>query len=180
MNSTNLPVTIQAINEVATWSNTITIGKNGSTLGIALGDYKATNTYWIVVLNRQTLKVELNMTTKDNASVPTQLQAYLGNTNYILLLSTQNLGSAYLPQGALYNLLVSEGAGVQLKRLEQIYETLNCGTWGFMAYSFAAVLGNDGDIALEAATIMDNAVLHTFELHPVDIGGNTFYTPVSL
>ncbi len=180
MSSTNLPVTIQAINQQGTWSNSITIGKNGSNLSIAVKDTKLRNAYWIVVLNRQSLKVELNMTTQDNSSIPAQLQSYLGNTNYILFFNSQNLGSAYLPQGALYNLLVSEGAGAQLRRLEQVYETLNCGTWGFMAYSFVAVLGNDGGSALEDSTIMNGALLHTIELSPIDIGGTNYYTPVSL
>lgn len=180
MSLTNLPLTIQSVNSRQNWSNSITIGKNGSTLSLTVKDNTLTNTYWYVVLNRTSLKVELNITSKDNSNTPPALQPFLGNTNYILILSTQKLGSAYLPQGNLYSFLFQEGAGSQLRRLEQIYETLNCGTWADMAYSFVAVLGNDGGLAYESSALLNSAVLQTLELQPIDVGGNIFYTPISI
>jgi len=176
----NLPLSVQSINKQSTWSNQIVIGKNGANLSLRISDDTLRNAYWFVVIDRQSLKAVANFTTQDNSSVPTQLSPYLGNTEYILIVSTQNLGSAYLPQGALYDLFISEGAGPQLSRLEQIYASFNCGTWGFMAYSFVAVLGNDGGRAFEASTLQDNAVLQTIELAPLDIAGKIYYTPVSL
>lgn len=180
MSAQNLPLTIQSLNYQGNWSNYIAIGKNGSTLGLSLSNPTLRNAYWMVVLDRTTLKVVANFTTTDNSSVPPQLSPYLGNTKYMLIISTQNLGSAYLPQGALYSFLISEGAGPQLARLEQIYQTLNCGTWGFMAYSFVCVLGDDGSGAFEASTIHDNAILQTIQLMPINIAGTTSYVPISL
>jgi hypothetical protein len=180
MSLPNLPLTVQALNYYANWTNVIAIGQNASTLYLSLGDSTLTNTYWFVVIDRVSLKVVANFTTKDNSSVPTQLSPYLGNTQYLLIVSTQNLGSAYLPHGALYAFLESEGAGVELKRLEQIYATLNCGTWGFMAYSFVCVLGDDGSGAFEASTLQQNALLQTIQLMPINIGGTNYYTPISL
>ena len=176
----NLPLSVQSINRQSTWSNQVAIGVNGANLNVRVQDDSLRNAYWFVVVDRQTLKAVANFTTQDNSNVPAQLGPYLGNTEYLLIVSTQNLGSAYLPQGALYNFLVSEGAGSQLARLEQVYASFNCGTWGFMAYSFIAVLGNDGGDSFEASTIQDSALLQTVELAPIDVNGKVYYTPISL
>ncbi len=137
------------------------------------------NLYWMVILNNSDLKVEANFTFSDNSKVPPELSPYLNNPDYIMILSTVRLHSDNLPQSAFHAFLVSEGAGRQLNRAEQIFEAFNCGTWGVMSYALVAVLGADST-GYEFFNLMDPVLISTLQFEAITINGKTTYTPVVL
>jgi hypothetical protein len=172
--ASNVPLTIQTVQN-SNNDGTIVIGSN--TLNLSYSTYS--NVYWAVVLDRSDLSVKANFTFSDNSNVPSQLQPFLGNTQYVLILTTQSLSTTNLPQGALYSFLTSEGAGTELKRIEQIYEALNCGTWGWVNYCFVGVLGNANTISFEYSSY-ENTLLSTLYFFPVGFGSGVLYTPAEL
>ena len=62
-----------------------------------------------------------------NSTVPAGLDAYMSKPGYLFALVTQYLSTLHVPQGELYDYLVSHGAGRELQRLEQINTSLGCG-----------------------------------------------------
>lgn len=172
--ATNVPLTIQTTQNTNT-DGVIVVGTNR--LSLAYGTYS--NVYWAVVLDRSDLSVKANFTFSDNSSVPSQLQPFLGNTQYVLILSTQGLTTTNLPQGALYSFLTGEGASTELNRIEQIYEALNCGTWGWVNYCFVGVLGSANTISYEFSTY-EETLLSTLYFFPVSFGNGVLYTPAEL
>ncbi len=172
--ATSVPLTVQSSNSRNLTAN-IVIGKNGLSL-----PRDQWNLYWVVVLDRTDLSVKANFSFKENSEAPSQLKPFLNNTQYILILTTQMLGSNNLPVGAWHDFLLSEGASVQLFRLEQIFEAFNCGTWGNMGYSFVAVFGNDGGIGFESGNVQENVDFMTLSLVLLDIDGKKLYTPATL
>ncbi|MCB0668783.1 MAG: hypothetical protein KDC80_23325 [Saprospiraceae bacterium] len=167
-----VPLTIQAA-KAPDYGNTVVIGSNSLSL-----PYNQQNLYWIIILDPADLSVKANFTFSDNSSVPSQLNPYL-NGQYIMILSSQALNSTNLPQGAFYQFLVKEGADYALRRIEQIYEALNCGTWGTVAYTLVAVLGSD-NTSYEYETVIEPVLLATLQLMPVTIGGKTTYIPAEI
>lgn len=170
--ASNVPLTIQT-GIAQNYGSNIVFGSQNLSL-----NYTLQNVYWAVVVDRTNLNVLLNFTFTDNQSVPSQLTPYLNNPQYILILTTQNLSSVNLPAGALYQMLIKEGAGSQLNRLEQIYEALSCGTWGWMGYSLVSVLDNSA--SYESAEFYDNAFVTTLQFIPVQVGTGVLYTPATL
>lgn len=170
--ASNVPLTIQtglALN----YGSQIVFGSNNLSI-----QYNLQNTYWMVIVDRTNLNVVANFTFTDNSSIPAQLKPYAGNSQYFLILNTQNLQSANLPQGDFYNFLISEGAGPQLNAAEQIYEALNCGTWGWMSYCYVAVLGDDANDGCEFFNYYQQAMVNTLTLTPITVGSQVYYTPV--
>ncbi len=168
----NVPLTIQT--GIATNSGSvIAIGSNRLSI-----NYSQQNAYWAIVIDRTNLKVVENFTFTDNQNVPPQLATYSSNDQYIFILTTQNLASTHLPAGNLYQFLVQEGAGAQLRRLEQVYAALNCGTWGWMGYALVSVFDTRG--SFEFSELYDHAMVSTLELMPIQIGAGVLYTPASL
>ena len=135
------------------------------------------NLYWIVVVNNNNLKVEANFTFSNNAEVPSELSPYLNDPTYTMILSTVRLNSNNLPQGAFHAFLVSEGAGRELARMEQIFEAFNCGTWGVMSYNFVAVLGSN-PVGYEFFNLMDPVLISTLQFEAVEVENKTTYAPV--
>ena len=168
-----IPLTIQSSNE-SLLSSQITIGTNSLELV-----YNQPNLYWILVIDRTDGSVKENFTFSSNDTVPSQLDPYKGNTQYILVLATQQLSSPNLPTGDLYKYLLSEGAGPELKQLEQIFAAFNCGTWGMMAYAYVAIMGDDSTSGFEASAVSDNAAFLVLQLIPVTVNGQTLYSPTS-
>ncbi len=134
--------------------------------------------YWIVILDRLDLSVKENFTFTDNSAIPSQLNPYLGNTRFIMILNTQNLASNNLPQGKLYDFLISEGAGSALNKAEQVFEALNCGTFGAMGYTLTAVLGRDGTPGFEFMEFINGVMVNTLHLDPVKVENEYWYTPI--
>lgn len=171
--ASNVPLTIQT-GLMANYGSAIVIGSNQIFL-----DYQLNNQFWVVVIDRTDLSVKLNLNFSANNAVPSQLNQYIGNGQYLMIFTTQNLSSTNLPTGALYQFLTQQGAANVLNDLEQIYEALNCGSWGWMSYLCVAMLDNSGS-AYEFSNIYNPAMVNTFQLIPVQVGNQTLYTPVSV
>lgn len=167
----NVPLTIQTPMS-GNLASRIVIGSNQLAI-----DQNLRNVYWFVILDRSDLSVKANFTTTTNNAVPSQLSPYLNDSKYIMILTTQNLGTGHLPQGALYDFLINEGANRQLNRAEQIFEALNCGNWGWINYVYVAVLGDTSTSGFEYLDLYNSAILTTLHFFPVTIGGQTLYTP---
>lgn len=170
----NVPLTIQTVMS-GNMPSAMVIGSNNLSI-----DMKLRNVYWFVVLDRSDLSVKANFTTTTNNAVPSQLQPFQNDSQYVMIMTTQNLGTGYLPQGPLYDFLINEGAGTQLKRAEQIYEALNCGTWGWINYAYVAILGDPSTNGFEFLSYYQGAILSTLFFFPTNIGGKTIYTPAML
>lgn len=108
-------------------------------------DAPVDDSYWFCILdaNKPTNKVkEFIVAGRDNAAVPSGLDAYLSNPAYIFALVTQYLSTLHVPQGAFYTYLVQHGAGRELQRLEQINTSLGCGSISRMSYLLTAQGGS--------------------------------------
>ena len=138
------------------------------------------NNFWFMVLDRSKLSIKENFVTSVNDIVPAQLKPYLNDTSYILIVCGANLYTNNMPQGPLYDFLISEGAGVGLMKGEQMFEALNCSNWSRFGYSLVAILGNDSGRAFEEFRYIGTANVQTLLLNPIDVNGQTIYTPVSL
>lgn len=165
----NVPLTIQTC-VYNNYGNIVCIGNNVLQLG-----YGTPNLYWAIVVDRTNLNVVANFTFSDNSNVPSQLAPYQGNPQYMLILSTMQLSSTNLPVGNLYKFLVSQGAGSELQRIEQIYAALNCGTWGNLGYTLVTVLDTTG--GYDYSEYYQQAFVSTLQLIPVQVGSGIMYTP---
>ncbi len=168
----NVPLTIQT-GISSNYSSRIVFGSNS-----LYPDPTKSDLYWALVIDRTNLNIVQNFTFSDGQSAPAQLQPYLANTQYILILTTQRIFSSNLPTGAFYKMLMSIGAGPELKRLEQIFAALNCGTWGSMGYTLVTIM--DTTDGIEFSEISEYAMVSTLELTPIQIGTGVMYTPVRL
>ncbi|HEV7780325.1 MAG TPA: hypothetical protein VGO58_03615 [Chitinophagaceae bacterium] len=169
---TNVPLTIQTGIDNS-YPSRIVFGSNNLEQ-----DYSLTNLYWALVIDRANLNIIQNFTFSDNQTSPAQLQPYLNNSQYILILTTQGIASTNLPAGAFYKMLIGIGAGPGLRRLEQIFAALNCGTWGRMGYTLVTVM--DTTEGIEYAEISEIAAVSTLQFIPVQIGTGVLYTPSPL
>jgi len=165
----NVPLTIQCC-VYNNYGNTVAIGSNTLQIG-----YTTPNLYWALVVDLTDLSVVQNFTFSDNSDVPAQLAPYENNSKYMLILSTMQLSSINLPVGNFYNFLVSQGAGKELRRIEQIYAALNCGTWGNLGYTLVTVL--DGNPGVDYSAYNQDAFISTLELVPVQVGSGIMYSP---
>ena len=139
--------------------------------------YQQNNLYWILVVDRTNLAVVQNFTFSDNADVPTVLNQYVNNPQYMMMMTTLQLLSSNLPTGNFYNFLVSIGAGIELRKLEQLYGSLNCGNWACLGYTLVTVFDTTGGI--EFSSYQDNMV-NIMSLLPVQVGSGVLYTPQQL
>jgi len=99
--------------------------------------------FWFSVYDRSTLAQVFSVVQDAHKSdvVPPDLAGKYNTPQYFLVLATTGLYSFYLPGGALYNFLVSNGASTQLKWLIQANKQVGCGAFGPMTYALAGVLG---------------------------------------
>ena len=136
--------------------------------------------YWFAAINRETLNLDYQALETSNTVVPKDLQSggKYNNDNYILGFSTMYMSTLLVPQGDQYDFLMENGAGRALARLEQIWLTLNCGTYGRMSYSLVDLLGSPG-AGMEVGSIRDSGV-NTLSLMEQTVDGKTIYTPVNL
>lgn len=136
--------------------------------------------YWFVVLDRSNLNVVYNQL-QSAPNVAPNLGAY-NSSNYILIVATLGVGLNNQPQGDLFNFLDLNGAGQQLRRVEQIAVQFNCGSLGTFGYALVGVLGNQNQPGFEASQIATAGVgpILTVQLMPFQVNGQTMYTPVQL
>jgi hypothetical protein len=172
--SNNVPLTIYSGIAPGNHANRIVIDKNS----IHPANTQMSNCYWAVVVSRKDLSVLVNITFQSNSTIPSEFTGYAGNDDYVLILTTISLGSDNLPTGAFYNFLIQHGAGKELKRLEQIYAALNCGSIGSMGYSLVTVF--DQTLGIEHASCTEKILLSTLEFTPMNINNQVIYTPISL
>ena len=169
----NIPLTIST-GIILTYGSQVVMGTQNLTL-----PYNEPNLYWAVVVDRSDLSVKANFTFSQNSTVPSQLTPYIGNAQYMMILTTQNLSSINLPAGPLYSFLTSQGAGPVLNKAEQIFEALSCGTWGWMGYVCVTILDNNPNSCYESFDMYNNAYVSTLQLIPIQVGSGVLYTPVA-
>lgn len=171
--ASNVPLTIQC----CIYNNldgVVSIGTNN-----LYQSYQApTNYYWAVIVDRTDLSVVQNFTFTDNSDVPAAFNPYINNPQYMLILTTMQLLSINLPTGNLYSFLTGIGAGVSLRRLEQIYGALNCGTWGNMGYTLVTVF--DTTSGFDFSDYQQSGMVSTLTLAPIQVGTSVLYTPQEL
>lgn len=136
--------------------------------------------YWFVVIERGSLQVVYNQLQKAPNVAP-NLGPY-NTSDYILIVATLGLGLDVTPTGDLFNFLDFNGAGRELRRIEQIAQQFGCGTMGTFGYALVGVLGNQNLPGFEASNVVGTnfGPVLTIQLMPFIIQGKTIYTPVQL
>jgi hypothetical protein len=139
----------------------ITIGQGPNQHTISPGTPQDSS-YWIVFLdaNNPATKVhEFIVPGQNNTTVPSGLDQYMSNPDYLFAVVTETLSTFYVPQGDFYDYLVAHGAGRELQRLEQINTTLGCGRVNHMSYVLSGRCGPPPVLAYESSSITDRAML---------------------
>jgi hypothetical protein len=174
----NVPLSIQTVVGDGPYSDNSTIVM-GSKRFNPPGNQTLHNVYWALIVDRTNLNVVQDFTFSDNQSIPAQVSSYNNNPQYLLILTTDRLKSNNLPAGMLYAWLQQLGAGIQLIRIEQIFATLGCGTWGNMGYTLVAAF--DSSAGIEFGHYTGSIVADTLQLIPVTTSpNNVLYTPVAM
>jgi hypothetical protein len=122
------------------------IGMGGSATGMKPQNPQD-DSYWIVIIDgmNPAKKVkEWVIPGQNNSTVPSDLDSFMSNPQYIFVVATQFLSTLHVPQGDLYDYLAKYGAGRQLQRLEQINSVLSCGSYGRMNYVLTGQCGPRG------------------------------------
>lgn len=162
---------------------------SGTEVAAVIGSNRVTppsnwpNSYWYLVVDRTSLQVVVNVASPDPADVPAAVSAYANNSQYMLIFLSSGITINLVPQGALYQFLVSTGASTQLARLEQINLALSSGTFTHMSYVLVGQMASGSGSGFEASSLIQSdslgAVL-TLQLLPVVIDGVIYYTPIEL
>ena len=138
------------------------------------------NALWFTVYDRKTLAKVYDVSQTNADTVPSGLSDYL-NSNYILAVVSNLLGTDNVPQGNLYAMLNANGAGSQLARLEQINLQLSCGELGHVAYVLLTVPGTGNPGFEESALNTVQGAIMTAQLLPTVLPDkSTIYTPVEV
>jgi hypothetical protein len=133
--------------------------------------------FWFVVIDRSNLSIVYNQVQGDPSTAPNVGQ--YSTQNYILVMASLGMGLDRQPQGALFTFLDANGAGRELRRVEQVATQLNCGSLGTYGYALVSVFGNPKGFEVSTVSTGHSAIL-TVQLMPITIGGTTLYTPVQL
>ncbi len=140
--------------------------------------------YWIVVLDRTSLAIVYNKMHSSANTAPDI--GNLNNTDHILIVASLSVGLSDQPQGDFFRFLDLNGAGRQLRHIEQIATQFNCGTLGTFGYVLVGVLGNLNIPGFELSVIgsRDGVAGYgpflTVQLLPTTVNGRIVYTPVQL
>ncbi|MBA3766648.1 MAG: hypothetical protein H0W99_06605 [Acidobacteria bacterium] len=137
------------------------------------------DSYWVVLINAKNPREKVKewiVPGQNNSTVPSGLDTYMNDPDYIFVVATQYLSTLHVPQGAFYDYLVQYGAGWELQRLEQINTVLSCGTYGRMSYILTGQCGPRGPkiippISYEIGSITDFPALLLMSLMPMPNGG---------
>lgn len=145
-----------------------------------LNQQPKSHAYWFVVLDRSNLNVVYNQL-QSAPNVAPDLGSF-NSSDYILLVATLGIGLNNQPQGDLFNFLDLNGAGRELRRIEQIATQFNCGSLGTFGYALVGVLGNQNQPGFEASAVGIAGIgpILTVQLMPFVVNGKTMYTPVQL
>jgi len=137
--------------------------------------------YWFLVLDRVSLDVVFNEVSSSANSLPGGLSKY-NTADYILAFASTGVGLNNHPQGDLFVFLDKNGAGRELRRIDQVATQFNCGYLGTFGYALVGVLGDQDMPGFEASQISQpfTGPILTVQLKPMDIDGKTTYTPVQI
>lgn len=174
--NTVIPLSIQSGNSFSNQSSQIVLGSGKSQTTYSVPGTK-NNLYWVMILDRTSLKPVVNTTFSSNDVVPADISKYGNDDTKIIIVCTHNLFSPNLPQGAWAKFLYQQGASTQLTRIEQIYESFNCGQWGRLSYIYVAILGDESTNGFDMSAVVGGASLMTLSLQNF---GSTQYSPTSL
>lgn len=140
--------------------------------------------YWIVVIDRSTLTVVYDEVHASANAAPDL--GVFNSTDYFLVVAALGVGLDKQPQGDFFKFLDLNGAGRELRRIEQIAVQFNCGSLGMFGYTLVGVLGdlNQPGFELSAIGTADGIAsvepILTVQLMPTTINGKTIYTPVQI
>jgi hypothetical protein len=154
-------------------------------ISIVIGDSsvdvpgRKANSYWIVIVDRRSLKVVYNHLHTDPDTAP-DISAYDTDDNMLIVCSIA-LGTGYVPQGDFYDFLYQAGAGESLRRLVQINQQIGCGEVSSLSYILVGLLGPGRPalpgIELAQAEYYASGPILTAQLIPTTIGSEVIYTP---
>ena len=91
--------------------------------------------YFLDNMNPRNKVFELSIPGNQNTAVPTGLDQYMKNPNLIFGMVTRSLALTHVPQGALFQYLMSYGAGRGLTAVEQLNAQGACGFYGWFSYA---------------------------------------------
>jgi hypothetical protein len=137
------------------------------------------DSYWIVILNaknpRERVK-EWVVPGQNNSTIPSGIDTYMNNPDYLFAVATQYLSTLHVPQGDFYDYLVKYGAGKALQRLEQINTVLSCGSYSRMTYILTGQCGprekgKPAPISYEIGSSSNMPALLLMSLMPMPNGG---------
>lgn len=128
------------------------------------------NSYWSVVLERRALRPLVNVSSRSNSVVPTELQRFAADPEMLLFVLTVQARLDNAPQGAWDAFLRGAGSGPELKRAQQMVAQLGTGSIGTFDYLFAGALGMPRVPGLEVFNYTGRSVL-TARLQPVSLPG---------
>ena len=131
------------------------------------------DSYWIVIINAKNPREKVKewiVPGSSNSTIPSGLDTYMSDPDYIYAVATQYLSTLHVPQGAFYDYLIKYGAGRQLQRLEQVNAVLSCGSYGRMGYILTGGCGPRGG---------KNVAPPTYEMGSIN-GGNPLLLLMSL
>jgi len=139
------------------------------------------NSYWFLAINRYTLNADYNVVQTSNDDKPAGIDKF-DSTDYMLVVASYALNTDNLPQGPLHEFLIDNGAGRQLRRLEQVSNALSCGELSRMAYALVGLLGPGPSTipGIEFSTVVQadvNGAILTCTLIATEIAGKVIYTP---
>lgn len=154
----------------------IAIGKQHYTQSTPSGQGQ----YWFLVVDRSNLNVVYNQLQAAWDQAP-PIQQY-NNPNYILIVATLAVGFNHQPQGALFKFLDLNGAGRQLRRIDQLAQQFGCGSLGTFGYALVGVLGDLNQPGFELSDVNGPAwsPILTVQLMPFSTPSGPVYTPVEL
>jgi hypothetical protein len=138
------------------------------------------DSYWIVIINAKNPREKVKewvVPGTSNAAVPSGIDTYMNDPDYIFAIATQYLSTLHVPQGPLYDYFVKYGAGRALQMLEQVNSVLSCGLYTRMSYILTGMCGPRGDKIIAPTSYelgsysQQMAVLMLMSLMPMPNGG---------
>ncbi len=124
-------------------SASVVIGSNR--LSVYSGDQLSGT--WFLVVDRRTLEVVVNVTQPFDQPdrVPPEVEKLASSNDYLLVFVGLRLQGRAVPQGALFDFLLKNGAGRDLRALVQYAEAMSLDVGGSMGYALVDVLGIGGN-----------------------------------
>jgi len=139
-----LAYTVRSYGSSASSPPSITVGQ-GPTKALIGPTNPGDDTFWWVFLDRKNPKTKAKdfvVPGQNNTTVPSEVEQYMANPNYIFAFAFQFLSVLHLPQGPFFDYLISYGAGRQLQTLEQLSSAFGCGAIGRPAYVLTGQTGS--------------------------------------